>query len=151
MSEYRVTEKGLIAWVENTTEGRDNWNAHRGGSIADYLTSYADYEDILHLVAGDIDYPGDKETNAPGCDIDPYALLLQLDNDGNTFVSVEMIYSLEELTDEERAAKGDQILIVEGRTPEEALNEAIEGHPAHGAIATLCRKALKTLQGSNDA
>lgn len=146
MSEYRVTEAGIIAWVNNTDEGREAWDDHRGGSIEDYLVEYADYEDILDLLAGDLGYPGDKETNAPGADIDEYSLLLNLDANGDVFLTAELSYSLSELDETERANKGDEIGVVEGKSLQDALINAVASYPAAGAISTLSQKALSKLQ-----
>jgi hypothetical protein len=146
MSEYRVTEQGIIAWVENTSEGQEAWEDHHGGSISDYLADYSDYENILDLLAGDLGYPGDKETNAPGSEIDWYSLLLQIDDNGQIVLSASLTHALSELSEEERATKGDEISVIEATTLEEALTNAIKQYPADGAVSALCRKALAGLQ-----
>lgn len=142
MSEYRVTAAGLIAWVENTTEGKEAWDDHHGGSIADYLADYADYENILDLVAGDIGYPGDKETQAPGHEIDTYAILLTVSESGVFSIDAVSAYELGELDDDVRAVRGDEVATVEATSRKEALETVLNENPSDGALATLARRAL---------
>ncbi len=144
--EYRVTEAGLIAWVRHTDEGGEAWKNFHSDSIEDYLADYSDYEGILDLLANDIGYPGDKESNAPGSDIDEYTLLLNLSQDGKYSLSAELTYTLSNLDEEERVAKGDEVGKIQAKSLTEALTKVVNEYPKNGAISTLSRNALSALQ-----